>query len=495
MRHVMKVGPLSLERGTASAYVAFGDAGLDVGVETDDEKGLVALARRNIGEVLVCEPSLSREAVRRGLTVATPSPAALSMKAVLAVSLDHGRAMAAISPELALELIEATLEFDAAAPWQAFEPDEAIAVRIEPGGRELEGCVLGQAGEEFGLVLYHRVGSIQKMIAFADQGRPDKARSLDSTTMLVERGEAFVVDAIEEMTGVALAPHVLHLTRGKVSPATTHDVAGLVAALRAVTALATRNAEPRGRSVGGETDVVAHAMRVTASHSRTNPSYDAVGRNELCPCGSGKKYKRCHLDAINDLPQDSAKAAIHDRDGRVVREVLAFGVRRFGADAIADMLEQKFGDRTAPLQLIASRIGASLIESRNIPVLLSGNVIRIPGHDLFVAEACSGLRSLTALVNLGVLLGAMLLVNPWSRVTLLVLAVPMAILINGFRIFLTAFLVFFVSPEAGSGFMHTTEGWLMFVIAFASLGAVASLLLFIEGKLARRNAPKDVDNG
>lgn len=141
---------------------------------------------------------------------------------------------------------------------------------------------------------------------------------------------------------------------------------------------------------------------------------------------------------------------------------------------------------TAPLQLIASRIGASLIEWRNIPVLLNGNVIRIPGHDLFVAEACSGLRSLTALVNLGVLLGAMLLAKPWSRVTLLVLAVPMAILINGFRIFLTAFLVFFVSPEAGSGFMHTTEGWLMFVIAFASLGAVAWLLLFVEGKLAHR---------
>jgi exosortase/archaeosortase family protein len=91
-------------------------------------------------------------------------------------------------------------------------------------------------------------------------------------------------------------------------------------------------------------------------------------------------------------------------------------------------------------------------------------------------------------VNLGVLLGAMLLGKPWSRVTLLVLAVPMAIMINGFRIFLTAFLVYFVSPEAGSGFMHTTEGWLMFVIAFASLGAVASVLLFIEGKMARRPA-------
>ena len=39
--------------------------------------------------------------------------------------------------------------------------------------------------------------------------------------------------------------------------------------------------------------------------------------------------------------------------------------------------------------------------------------------------------------------------------------------------------------------MHTTEGWLMFMIAFASLGAVASLLLFIEGKLAARHALAD----
>jgi hypothetical protein len=34
--------------------------------------------------------------------------------------------------------------------------------------------------------------------------------------------------------------------------------------------------------------------------------------------------------------------------------------------------------------------------------------------------------------------------------------------------------------------MHTTEGWLMFVIAFASLGAVATLLLWIEGRVEKR---------
>ena len=178
-----------------------------------------------------------------------------------------------------------------------------------------------------------------------------------------------------------------------------------------------------------------------------------------------------------------------------VRQLLAWWLPFVLLGLAIPLPELVIAKLTAPLQLIASRIGASLIAWRHIPVLLNGNVIRIPGHDLFVAEACSGLRSLTALVNLGVLLGAMLLVKPWSRLTLLVLAVPMAILINGFRIFLTAFLVYFVSPEAGSGFMHTTEGWLMFVIAFASLGAVASVLLLVEGKIARRTVSTDGSNG
>ena len=44
-------------------------------------------------------------------------------------------------------------------------------------------------------------------------------------------------------------------------------------------------------------------------------------------------------------------------------------------------------------------MGAALLEMRNVPVLLTGNVIRLPGQELFVTEACSGLRSLTALIG------------------------------------------------------------------------------------------------
>ena len=142
-----------------------------------------------------------------------------------------------------------------------------------------------------------------------------------------------------------------------------------------------------------------------------------------------------------------------------------------------------------PLQFTASQIGASLLEWRQIPVLLSGNVIRIPGQELFVAEACSGLRSLTALLSLGVLLGGLFL-NRWvSRGILLALTIPIAIVINGVRVFLTGFLVFFVSPALGQGFMHTSEGMVMFGAAFVLIAGAAWVLGSVERRVAPVRAP------
>jgi exosortase len=128
-----------------------------------------------------------------------------------------------------------------------------------------------------------------------------------------------------------------------------------------------------------------------------------------------------------------------------------------------------------PLQFRASRMGAALLEMRQVPVLLTGNVIRLPGHELFVTEACSGLRSLTALLSVGVLMSALLLRTIVGRVALVALAIPIAIVVNGVRVFMTGFLVFFVNPELGKGFMHLTEGWLLFLVSLSCLGLLAWL--------------------
>lgn len=142
-----------------------------------------------------------------------------------------------------------------------------------------------------------------------------------------------------------------------------------------------------------------------------------------------------------------------------------------------------------PLQFQASRMGAALLELRHVPVQLSGNVIRLPGHELFVTEACSGLRSLTALLSVGVLMSAMTLRTLGGRVLLVVLAIPIAIVVNGIRVFLTGFLVYFVSPEFGQGFMHETEGWLLFLVSLASLALVAWLVVVAERRVATWRMP------
>jgi hypothetical protein len=351
MRHVMKIGPMELEKGSACAYVAFGESGLDVVVEATDDSGLTALRRRSHGEPLVCEPALSPSATVHGIAVGKLSPEALAVKAALAVSLEHGPVMEHVAPQLVAELIMATVEFDAAEPWNAFGPDEAIAIRFEPGGREVEGCIMGQSGEEFGLALYHHKGSIDKVMLLSAEGRPEAARSLACTTVLVARDDSFAVDAVREMTGVAAAPLVLHITRGKAGAAGEQDVAALVAALRAVTALAEGGRQASGRTLDAEHPVVAHATRGSGG-AAPRSAFEGVGRNEPCPCGSGKKFKRCHLSAVEAPAPASPRTALHARDERIVRDILAFGMRRFGAEAIARGVKDAFGERVILRQLV-----------------------------------------------------------------------------------------------------------------------------------------------
>jgi exosortase len=141
-----------------------------------------------------------------------------------------------------------------------------------------------------------------------------------------------------------------------------------------------------------------------------------------------------------------------------------------------------------PLQFQASELGAGLLEWRNVPVRLAGNVIQLPGHRLFVTEACSGLRSLTALIAIAVLMGGLWLRTAGFRIALLAIAIPVAIVINGVRVFLTGFLVYYVDPKLGEGFMHMTEGWLLFVVSLVAVGITAALLGILDRMWTARRA-------
>jgi exosortase len=137
---------------------------------------------------------------------------------------------------------------------------------------------------------------------------------------------------------------------------------------------------------------------------------------------------------------------------------------------------------TFPLQLLASRLGSSLLEVSQVPVLREGNLIVLPSTTLEVVEACSGIRSLFTLTTLTILYGYFLEPRVSLRLVLVALSVPLALFCNGLRIMGTGVLTQYISPEAAEGFFHTFSGWFLFSAALLSLFAIHRILgLFVKG--------------
>ena len=135
-----------------------------------------------------------------------------------------------------------------------------------------------------------------------------------------------------------------------------------------------------------------------------------------------------------------------------------------------------YNEVTLPLQLLASRFAVHFLQFLQMPALREGNLIFLPNYTLEVVEACSGIRSLMALVALAVAYGYWIQERSWMRITLVVLMVPIAIISNGLRIVGAGVLAYRVAPEAAEGFFHLFSGWLIFLCAL-SLMLLAHRLL------------------
>jgi hypothetical protein len=71
-----------------------------------------------------------------------------------------------------------------------------------------------------------------------------------------------------------------------------------------------------------------------------------VGRNQPCPCGSGKKYKKCCLAVAAPSP-----SPVHERDQDLVAQLSRYARQRFG-EAWARAADD-FADTAQAVQLFA----------------------------------------------------------------------------------------------------------------------------------------------
>jgi len=89
---------------------------------------------------------------------------------------------------------------------------------------------------------------------------------------------------------------------------------------------------------------------------------------------------------------------------------------------------------TLNLQLLASRLGESCLELMGYAVAREGNILELVGAKLSVAEACSGIRSLFAILFVCALYNYLFVRSNLMRALILVAAVPIAVLGNVGRI-------------------------------------------------------------
>jgi exosortase/archaeosortase family protein len=103
------------------------------------------------------------------------------------------------------------------------------------------------------------------------------------------------------------------------------------------------------------------------------------------------------------------------------------------------------------------------------PLIQEGNVLILPHGQVGVADACSGIRSLTGCLFAGSFLAAVFLDRLWKKFLLVVAALGLAFLTNLLRsLFLTAWAYAYGS-EAIEGALHDATGYAVLVVTCIGL--------------------------
>lgn len=121
---------------------------------------------------------------------------------------------------------------------------------------------------------------------------------------------------------------------------------------------------------------------------------------------------------------------------------------------------------SGPLQNFSTTGAVITLELLGITVTREGNVMLL-NHNVpvAVAEACSGLRMLTAFVMVAAVLAYLVNRPRWQKTVLVLSSIPVAIFCNLIRLVVTALLFLTVSSEVAETFFHDFAGWVMMPLA------------------------------
>jgi exosortase A len=124
-----------------------------------------------------------------------------------------------------------------------------------------------------------------------------------------------------------------------------------------------------------------------------------------------------------------------------------------------------------PLQTLTAEMCMFLLGLVGLPAHIEGVFITTPTGYFEVAEACSGVQFLIAMIAYGALVANVCFRSWTRRIAFVAAAIVLPVITNGVRAFGTIYIAHLTSNDFAAGFDHVFYGWIFFALVIALLMA------------------------
>ena len=125
-----------------------------------------------------------------------------------------------------------------------------------------------------------------------------------------------------------------------------------------------------------------------------------------------------------------------------------------------------------------------MLDAAGYPIASQGVTLVIAQYQLLVEDACAGLNSIVSLTAISLFYIYILHNASWRYSLLLfVWIIPAALFANLVRVLTLVLITYYFGNAAAQGFLHSTAGMIMFVVALLSIFAVDKAMTPIRRRL------------
>lgn len=135
------------------------------------------------------------------------------------------------------------------------------------------------------------------------------------------------------------------------------------------------------------------------------------------------------------------------------------------------------------MQQFVSVTSVALLQLCGVSAFREGYIVHVPGYQMEVGQACSGLRQLTAFLALSVAAAHLSDRGRWYKWSLVLLSVPTAVGANCIRVTGTGFIMMLFGEKWAKGVWHTLQGLAVFILGVGLFMIFSWVLMRVDDRL------------